>query len=131
MDDRNGRAPITLTRNAPVAQAILRLAYAPAFDLRACNDIGLGLINRHAIHPMGIHNRAGASEGNIASKDAISHIAIGNDAGNGQIIFAGKIKVALVMRGAAKDGARAIVHQHKIGDIDRQMPAGIQRMFDG
>ena len=80
---------------------------------------------------MGIHNRAGASEGNISGKDTIRHIAIGNNAGDGQIIFACKIKVALVMGGAAKDRARAIVHQHKIGYIDRQMPAGIQRMFDG
>ena len=89
------------------------------------------MVNGHAIHPMGIHNRAGGSESNIAGKDAIGHIAIGNHAGDGQIIFAGKIKVALVMGGAAKDRARAIVHQYEIGDIDGQMPAGIQRMFDG
>jgi hypothetical protein len=46
------------------------------------------------------------------------------------VVFAGKIQIALVMRGAAKDGACAIIHQDKIGDIDGQMPAEIQRMFD-
>ena len=45
------------------------------------------------------------------------------------MIFAGKIKVALVMRRASKDGARTIIHQHEIGDIDRQMPAGIKRVL--
>ena len=34
------------------------------------------------------------------------------------------------MRGTAKDCTAAIIHQHEIGDIDRQMPAGIERMFN-
>ena len=131
MDDGDGRPPISLTRNAPVAQAILRLANAPALGLCARDDIGLRLINRHTIHPARIDDCAGACESNIAAKAAIGHIAIGDNAGDGQIIFAGKIKVALVMRGAAKDGASAIVHQHEVRDIDRQMPACIERMFDG
>ena len=32
------------------------------------------------------------------------------------------------MRGTAEDRAGAIFHQHEIGDIDRQLPAGIERM---
>ena len=45
-----------------------------------------------------------------------------------QIVFAAKIKVALVMCGTGKDCTGAIVHQNKVGDPDRQFPFGIQRM---
>ena len=41
-----------------------------------------------------------------------------------------EIEVALVVRRAAEDRARAVVHQDEIGDIDRQRPAGIERMDD-
>ena len=131
MYDRDGRAPITLARNAPVAQTILRLANTPAFGLRLGDDIGFGLIDGHAIHPVRIHNRAGASESDITFKITVGYVAIGNNARHGQVIFAGKIKIALVMRRASKHSACAVIHQHEIGDIDRQVPAGIQRVLNG
>ena len=83
MDDRDGRAPITLTRNAPVAQTILRLANTPAFGLRLGDDIGFGLIDGHAIHPVRIHNSTGASESDITFKITVGQIAIGNNARHG------------------------------------------------
>ena len=48
-----------------------------------------------------------------------------------QAILAGEVQVALVMRRAAEDGARAVVHQHEVGDPDRQGPAGQKGMVDG
>ena len=131
MDDRDWRAPITLARNAPVAQAILRLALAPAFFLGLCDHISLRLIDGHPVHPVRIHDEAGVGVGDISFKMAVGQIAIGHDAGNGQMIFAREIKVALVMCRAAKDRARAVIHQDEIGDINGQVPAWIQRVLNG
>src|SRR5579875_596546 len=35
-------------------------------------------------------------------------------------IFAGKLKIALIMRGTTEDGPGAIIHQHEIGDPNRE-----------
>ena len=45
-----------------------------------------------------------------------------------QAVFAGEIEIALVMGRAAEDGAGAVFHEHEIGDIDRQLPVGIEGM---
>ena len=130
MDDRNGRAPITLAANAPVAQAILCLPLAPTLLLGFGDDGGLGLVDAHAVHPVRIHDPSGAGVSNIAVEFAVGDIAFRHHAADWQLVLAGKIKVALVMRRAAENGAGAIIHQHEIGDIDRQVPTGIERMFD-
>src|SRR3546814_14005945 len=38
-----------------------------------------------------------------------------------QAVLAGEVEIALVVRRAAEDGAAAILHQHEVGDIDRQL----------
>jgi len=48
--------------------------------------------------------------------------------GDRQIVFAGEIEVALVAGGAAENGAGAVIHQHEIGDIDRDRPVRVERM---
>ena len=130
VDDRDRRAPVTLTRNAPVAQAVLRLAVAPAFALRLGDDIGLSLIDRHAVQEMRVHDVAGAGVGDVAVEIAVGVFAVGHHARNAQIIFAGKIEIALVVCRTAENRAGAVVHQHEIGDIDWQMPALVERVFD-
>ena len=40
-----------------------------------------------------------------------------------------EIEVALVMRRAAENSARAVFHQHKIGNVDRQFPCRIKGML--
>ena len=130
MDNRDRRPPIALAADAPVAQAVLRLPLAPALGLGLCNDGGFGLIDAHSVHPVGIHNLPRTGKGDIAVKIAVDQIAVRHHAPHRQIIFTGKIQVALVMRGAAENGTAAIIHQHKVRDIDRQMPAWVKRMFD-
>ena len=39
-----------------------------------------------------------------------------------QAVFAREVQVALVVRRAAEDRAGAVIHQHEIRDIDRQLP---------
>src|SRR4051812_4999900 len=46
VEDRDRRAPIALARHAPVAQAVLNRALAPAGRLSAADDIGGGLLSR-------------------------------------------------------------------------------------
>src|SRR3546814_2086873 len=45
-------------------------------------------------------------------------------------VFVGEIKVALVVRRTAEHGARAIIHQHEIGDEQWQFTDRIERMND-
>ena len=40
-------------------------------------------------------------------------------------VLAGEIQIALVMAGAAEDRAGAVIHQHEVGDIERQKPVRI------
>jgi hypothetical protein len=48
-----------------------------------------------------------------------------------QVIFAGEVEVALIVRGAAEDGPRPVVHQHEIGDPDGQGLARLEGVDDG
>ena len=47
-----------------------------------------------------------------------------------QVIFAGEIEIALVVRRAGKDGTGAIAHQYEVRDIDRKCLAFRERMLD-
>ena len=130
MDDRDRRAPVTLPRNAPVTQTILRLTVAPALGFGLGNDIGFCVVDRHAVQEMRINDLPRAGISDITVEIALGQIAISNDTGNTQIIFAREIEVALVVRGTAENSTGAVIHQHEIGDIDGQMPARVERMFD-
>ena len=65
---------------------------------------------------------------------AFAHVGLGTDAERGRIgsrrqhdghhrtpVFTGEIEVALVVAGAAEDGAGAVAHDDEVGDIDRQL----------
>ena len=130
VDDRNRRAPISLPANAPVAKAVLSLAITPAFGFSLGDDVRFGGFDRHAVQEMRIHNTAGAGIRDIAAKIAVSQVTVGNNASDAQIIFAREVQIALVMRRAAEYRAGAIIHQHKVRDINGQMPARIERMFN-
>ena len=49
-----------------------------------------------------------------------------HDGHDRQALTAREIEVALVVGGAAEDGARAVVHQDEVGDVDRQRPGGVE-----
>ncbi|KIT99166.1 hypothetical protein QU38_02905, partial [Staphylococcus aureus] len=58
-------------------------------------------------------------------------VAFRDDATDRERIFARELEVALVVRGHAEHGAGAIVHQHEIGDVDRDFPSRIKGMRGG
>ncbi len=48
-----------------------------------------------------------------------------------QAILAAEIEIALVVRGASENRAGAVIHEDKVGDPDRQVPIGVQRVLHG
>ena len=52
----------------------------------------------------------------------------GDDAADREMIFGREFEVAHVMRRHPEQGAGAIVHQHEIGDVDRQAQRGVERV---
>ena len=129
VDDRDRRAPITLAAHPPIAQTILRHAFAPAFGLGPRNHSGAGVVGAHAVEEARVHHAAGAGIGLVMNGGVF--LALGSDdADHRQLVFAGKIEVALIVTGATKQRAGAIIHQHEIGDEHRQADAGIERVDD-
>ena len=108
MDHRDGGAPVTLAGQAPVAQPVvdLDLALRLAADGTPGKMRGrglLGVVDGEAVEEAGIEDGAGISVGLVAYREAVGIGAGGQDDGDdGQVIFAGEIEVALVMRRAAE-----------------------------
>ena len=94
------------------------------------NHLGLGLFHLKAIQKIGMSQLPGAGICLLANLKGVRILVLGhNDRPNGQAIGAGKVQIPLIMGGAAENCARAIVHQDKIGDIDRQLPALAKRVL--
>ena len=124
MDERDRRAPIALAADAPIAQAVLRLALAPAFLFGAGDHRRLGLGHHHAIEEARVDADAVARLG-LAGEGLVGVGGTGgHHADDGQRIFGGEIEVALVVPGHRHDRAGAVVHQHEVGDVHGQGRAG-------
>ena len=131
MHDRNRATPVALPRQAPVAQAELgdtvtdAVAFAEGdggFDglfaglpCLACEPFVVEYLFRLERH-IGFGQFGRAVFGGQEGRD------------DRQAVFRGEVEVALIMRGAAKDRARAVIHQDEVGDIDRQFPGGVEGM---
>ena len=127
MNDRDRTAPIALPGHTPVAQAVIHRALAERSVFNLTNGQRFGGGDFLTIQETGIHDRA---------RPGISRIHVCTlarcDPGRGcgilirwlhhrqdwQVIFAGKIEVALIVRRTREDRPGAIAHQHEIRDID-------------
>ncbi len=134
MDDGNWAAPIALARHPPVPELVVDLPLGlrlPADRdlLEPARNLFLGLLDRHAVEKARIDHHPIAVIGLRVDGEA-RRVEFGraHHRGHAQSIGADKIKVALIVRGAAEDRARAIFHEHEIGDIDRQPPGGVERV---
>ena len=134
MNHRDRATPITLARDAPIAQAEIHLALADRhvaanFALQSLRHFLLGLRDRHPVEETRIDHVAVAVIGGIGNDERLRVLPVGADHGGiAEVVFVDEIEVALVMCRAAEDRAGAIFHQHEIGDIDRQLPVGIKGM---
>ena len=134
MHHGNRAAPVTLPRQAPVAQAILRDTAPDALPL-AEGDRGVyRLVARRDIGPtVGpgpahlVRRRRHIGGAGLFWKRMVS-VQRHEGRSHRQVVFPGEIKVALVMCRAAEDRAGAIVHQDEIRDPDRKLPRRVERV---
>src|SRR3989440_5333496 len=124
VDDRNGRAPVTLPTNQPVAQAIGDGELADALLLQVARDYRDGLVRWRAIERPGIDHHAQV-QFSFCPRCRVAWVLVNwsDHLAYGDAEFAGKLEVALVMRRNAHNRARTVAHQHVIGDPDGNLLA--------
>ena len=136
MNDRDRTAPIALARDAPVAQPELHLAHTNRFlgefqRFEPPGDLGERRFGIEPVEEPRVDHDAVAVVGGFANGESGRFIAgRHDDRHHGQPVFAGKIKVALVARRAAENGARAVFHQHEVGDVEGDEPVFVEGVHD-
>ena len=136
MDDRDRAAPIALARNAPIAQLVVDLGprlrpVAERLRLQPPRDLVTRGLDRHPVEEARIDHRSVAVIGDFVDDETRGIDARRADhRRRAEAVDVDEIEVALVVRGAAEDRARAVIHQDEIGDIDRQRPVRVERMRD-
>ena len=134
VDHRDRAAPIALAAEAPVAQAVVGDT-APDAAGFAIGDggqnrrvPGLDRFTRETTHigdAFGFHRDIGFGQRCL-------RLAFGcKDRRDGQPVFGGKLEIPLVMGRAAEDRASAVIHQHEVGNVDRQVPVVVERVEHG
>ena len=120
MNDRDRRAPVTLARNAPVAQTVSDFFLADAF---ACHIGGDG-INSLLIAQAVVFSAVDATTVflvGIPFLPGVGAISLAVDCNHllyGQMVFFCECKIAFVMCGHAHHRAIAVAHQYVITDPD-------------
>ena len=117
MDHGDGRAPVALARDEPVAQAIGDRPRARACCLGVGDNRGDRLAGRGAVERARVDHRATLGERRLKRR---VHVDLGvvEDGHDLQTVVAGEGKVPLVVRGHRHDRARAVGHEHVVGDPD-------------
>src|SRR5258708_31312409 len=134
MNNRDRAAPIPLPRNPPVAQAKIDLTMsygtvARAFVLQSSRNFLLRFRDRHAIKEPRVDHAAITLIGCVGDDEAFRILALRtNHRCIAQTVFVYEVKVALIVRRATEDRARAVLHQNEICHIDWQLPRRIKRM---
>src|SRR5262249_26467761 len=130
----NWAAPIALARNAPVAQAKIDLTLtdrcvAAQLGFKTLCNFVLGLLDGHAVEEARIDHAAVTVIGGVGDYKRLRILTFGaNDRRVAEVVLVDEVEVALVMGRAAEDRTGAVFHQHEVGDIDRQLPARVERM---
>ena len=134
VDDGDWTAPIALTRNSPIAQPVIHLALsdrtiAARFLFKPFGYLFFRLFDRHSVEEARINHRAVAIIGNVGDDERLRVLAgRANHRRIAKSILVDEIEVTLIVRRAAEDRARSVIHQNEIRDIDRQRPVPIKRM---
>ena len=129
MHHRDRAAPVALARHPPVAQPVVDLAPSLALRLGAARHRLLGPFHRQPVEEVGVGENAVAEPGLVGDREARRVGVLRHHHGrHREAVLAGEFEVALVVRRAAEDGAGAVLHQDEIGDIDRQLDPGAERV---
>ena len=131
VDHRDRTAPAALAGDAPVAQAVDGGSFAEPHLFDAGDGGGFGGLHLHPVHEAGIVDPAALD---IGLGSDLERTGVGarrqHHRRHRQVVLAGEVEVALVVRRAAKDGPGAVVHQHEVGDPHRHAPFRVERMDD-
>src|SRR3990172_9151000 len=129
VDDRDGRAPVALAGDQPVADAVGDGASAPALRLDITRDGLLAVLVRHTVEPAGVYHRARVDVG-LLQRRAVP-VRRRDDHADGDAVLLGELEVALVVGGHAHDGAGAVPEQGVVGGPDLDVLAGEQVLAVG
>ena len=120
---RDGRAPVTLAGNTPVPQAVVNGALANVVGFQVAGDFLEGFIAGQAAVFAGAYQYTFFGIGLFLDID-IFVVARCNHLLDGQFVFAGKLVVTVIVARYGHQGAGAVVHQHKVGDPNRNLFLG-------
>ena len=128
---RNRAAPVALPRDAPIAEPVADGRTAGAAFRKLCDGARLGVGHREPVQEVGIDGRAVADIGLVADLDRIRILPRRTHHwDNWQVLGAGEIQIALIVSRTAEDRAGAVVHEHEIGDVERQRALGVEGVAD-
>ena len=131
VDHGNRCTPIPLTGQAPIAQSELGDAHTYTIGFTEIHGLvdgvctigrGIPCKRRQPVHHIGLVWNEGFGQFRISVR---RWQECRNDR---KFVFLGEIKITLIVRGAAKDRASAVIHHDKVGDIDGQFPRIVERM---
>ena len=129
MDHRNWTAPIALPGNPPVAESIIDRPFTPFRGFQAIGDLGLRGLDREAVEELGIDHHAVAGVGIVADRHRGGVlVGRGHHRDDVEAIPAREIEIALIVTGTSENGAGAVIHEHEIGNVDRQFDTGPERV---
>ena len=118
VDNRNRLAPISLTREYPVAKFVCRRTFADSLLLQPRNHVLLGLPRGQPVQKAGSDVMPFA--GKRLRQDGAGRFGImrADNHADRQTKPRRELKVSLIMRGHGHDGARAVRREHVIRDPD-------------
>ena len=111
VDDRDRRSPVALARDAPVVKAVLDLRRREPPFPQPGHDAPLRIAARQPVELPRVHH--GAVLG-----DARERLVGLHDSAHGEVERRRELEVALVVGRHRHDGARAVLHDHVVGDPD-------------
>src|SRR6516165_2955737 len=122
MDNGDRATPVALTRNPPVAQTVGGCALAALEFLEALARRPFRVGNREAIEKGGVEQSPVLDIGGVADRECRGVLIWWQyDRDHRELVFAGEFEIALIVGGTAEDRAGAVFHQHKVGDVDRNL----------
>ena len=127
MQDRERFAPVALAAEQPVAQFELHLAAADVFRFEPFGDDALGLRRGQTVEGdfiIGASDVDAVAAVRLVAKVNVHVIGRFDHLRDRQIERACKVVVALIVGRHGHDRARAVAHQHVVGDPDGNRLAG-------
>ena len=126
MDDGNGRTPVALAAHPPVAQTPGGFLLTQAFGGQSLGHSVHRFFVRHTTENIGIdsHTTLLVAVPVLPLAVVVGQAIDVHDVVDREIVFFGKCKVALVVRGHAHHGAIAIAHQHVVAHPNIDWAAG-------